>query len=253
MFRVKVVGTYIARSGVMEKEKVKKSYEIEGNIPTTYAALSIVKNKLLSPALAKKYPDYVAFLTYHITEIVPLDEQSRKRMKTDEVSFMDRKSLLDYIRDNGLASRTEYDQKTKTDIRLGVIPEYYPNLFRLREAVQFAKDDPYGYAKHFSLKEADLKMDLEMAACNPGLFQDDSAGAEGLIASTKLSHPAPVQELDSSKPHNPSKPHAAPVRPKASSPSVLAAKTAKRLEGFKQEEIADGQMGDLDTPDVGDL
>ncbi len=212
MFKVKVVGQYVARSGIMEKEKIKKNYEIEGNIPTLTAALSIVKNKLLGPALSAKYPDYVTFLTYHIVEITPLDAASVEQMAKAEINFMDRPTLLRFIKDNAL----------KVDAR------YYPNLFKLREAVQYAKDDPKGYATNFALHEPDLRLDLEMAQCNPNLFQPDAQA--GFIASVGSVPVAP---------------------PKASKPDVLAKKTGARLEGLKQDQIRDGEMGDI--PDAGDL
>ena len=212
LFKVKVVGQYVARSGIMEKEKIKKNYEIEGNIPTLTAALSIVKNKLLGPALSAKYPDYVTFLTYHIVEITPLDAASVEQMAKAEINFMDRPTLIRFIKDNAL----------KVDAR------YYPNLFKLREAVQYAKDDPKGYATNFALHEPDLRLDLEMAQCNPSLFQPDAQA--GFIASVGSVPVAP---------------------PKASSSTVLAKKTGDRLEGLKQDQIRDGEMGDI--PDAGDL
>jgi hypothetical protein len=212
-FKVKVVGTYVARSGIMEKEKIKKNYEIEGVIPSLVAALSIVKNKLLGPALARKYDDYVTYLTYSIVEITPLDAESQERMNKAEIGFMDRPTLIRFIKDNALSVR----------------PEYYPSLFKLREAVQYAHEDPKGYEKHFNIHEPDLRLDLEMASCNPELFPSSPFESRGtsLVGSVDL------------KP------------PKASSPKVLAKKTGDRLEGLKQDQIRDGEMGDL--PNDGDL
>ena len=244
MFRVKVTGEYVARSGVMDKEKIKKSYEIEGNIPSTYAALSVVKNKLLVPALTKKYPDFVTFLTYHIVEIIPLDAASIKEMKNQEVSFMDRETLLTFIRDNNIK----------------VQDEFYPDLFRLREAVQFAKEDPEGYAKHFKFREADLKMDLEMARCNPDLFQEGAANT-GLAASVKVQTQEPVFAPGEQRPSD-------AKAAKASKPEALAIKTENRLASMTADQMRDGDMGPMDTvpgendspagdipgaPDVGDL
>jgi len=206
MFHVKVVGQYVARSGVMEKEKVKKNYEIEGNIPTVTAALSVVKNKLLAPALAKKYPDYVTYLTYNIVEIVPLDEKSKASMRKVEISFMDRATIIDYVKDNALPVQVEY----------------YPNLFRLREAVQLAKEDPKGYKKQFALREPDLRLDLEMAQANPELFE--SGGANGFVASVGNT----------------------PAQPKASNSAQLAKKTDDRLAGLAAEQIRDGDMAPMD-------
>ena len=219
MFHVKVVGQYVARSGVMEKEKIKKNYEIEGNIPTLNCALSIVKNKLLAPALAKKYPDYVTFLTYHIVETVPLDEKAKSSMRQAEISFMDRATIIRYIKDNAL----------------GVDARYYPNLFRLREAVQMAKEDPEGYKKQFALREPDLRLDIEMAEANPELFNSGESG--GFVASITN----------------------VPEAPKASKPGQFAKKIEDRLAGLAAEQTKDGDMGpmdDISKPtdlEVGDL
>lgn len=221
MFKVRVVGTYVARSGVMEKEKIKKNYEIEGNIPTITSALSIVKNKLLGPALSKKYPDYVTFLTYHIIEIEPLDAKSAEKLTKVEVQYMSRSALVRYIKDNAL----------------GVNPSYYPSLFKLREAVQYAKEDPKGYAKHFALREPDLRLDLEMAKCNPDLFQN-----EGMAASVSIPAPKVTSEA---------------ARPKVSDADALAVKTEDRLNGLRADQIRDGEMGSIDESvedfDAGEL
>lgn len=212
MFKVTVVGNYIARSKVMEKEKIQKPYEITGNIPTLYAALSIVKNKLLGPALAAKYPDYVTFLTYHIVKIEPLDEESKTQLGKMEINFMDRDALLKYIKENALP----------------VDARYYPDLFKLREAVQYAKEDPKGYSAQFALREPDLRLDLEMAQCNPELFKDRDSSSTGFVASISI----PAEKL------------------KASSAPLLAKKTDDRLAGLKADQIRDGEMAELD---IGDL
>lgn len=215
MFRVRVVGQYVARSGVMDKEKVKRNYEVEGNIPTLRAALSVVKNKLLGPALSKKYPDYVTFLTYHIVEITPLDARSKEEMGKTEVQFMGREALLSHIK----------------ELALPVKAEYYPDLFKLREAVQLAKDDPKAYEKQFALREADLRLDLEMAACNPDLFAE--SGSSGFVASVSV----PTSKV------------------KVSPPEKLAKNTGDRLAGLKADQIRDGEMGALDVEslEAGDL
>lgn len=234
MFRVKVVGTYIARSGVMEKEKVKKNYEIEGKIPTTVAALSIVKNKLLGPALAAKYDDYVTFLTYNITEIEPLDEASKTQMDKTEVLFMNREALLNFIKAHNVGACTFEVEKGKEKDFPQLNPTYYPSLFKLREAVQFAKDDPRGYQKHFAIHEADLRLDIEMATCNPELF--NSSDPENFIATVSNVPPAVL------------------VPAKASKPEVLVKKTDDRVSGLTAEMIKDGDLAPLDqAPDVGDL
>jgi hypothetical protein len=206
MFKVKVQGEYVARSGNSSKEKIKKRYEIEGKIPTINAALSVVKNKLLGPALAKKYPDYVIFLTYHIVEITPLDASAEQQMTKAEVSFMDRPTLIRYIKENALP----------------VDAAYYPDLFKLREAVQYAKDDAEGYVKHFNAHKEDLAMDIAVQQANPDLF-DEAPSTKDFVASVSNAK-----------------------KPKASSPSDLKIKTEDRIAGLKHEQMRDGEIGPMD-------
>lgn len=232
MFKVKVVGDYVARSGIMDKEKIKKSYVIEGNIPTLIAPLSVVKNKLLGPALAAKYNDYVTFLTYHIIEITPLTPEAKTQMTKAEVSFMDRESLIKYVKDNNIGACSFEVEKGKTQTFPRLDPRYYPNLFKLREAVEQAKEDPIGYQKHFLIHEADLRLDLEVAQCNPELFNPQEES--GLIASVGQIPPAP----------------------KASSPKALAKKTGDRLKGLAHDQARDGEIALLDeqpSDEVDDL
>ena len=215
MFKVKVVGDYVARSGVMEKEKIKRPYEIEGVIPTAIAALSVVKNKLLGPALAKKYTDYVTFLTYHIVSITPMNKKAEDELATIEINYMDRPSLLKYIKINNVGRAV--DEKSGTVLLKQLVPEYYPDLFKLREAVQHAVEDPLGYAKHFLLREADLRLDLEMAKCNPDLFQGEDGG---FIAS--------VSNI--------------PEAPKALSAQAHRKNTGDRLSGLKADMVRENEL-----------
>ena len=237
MFRVKVTGEYIARSPVSEKEKIKKTYEIEGNIPTVYAALSVVKNKLLVPALTRKYPDYVSYLTHHIVEMVPLDEKSVAEMGRAEISFMNREQLIRYVKDNAIgACRIEVSKGEFRDFP-NLDARYYPDLFKLREAVKLAKEDPVGYQKQFILRQPDLLLDLEMAECNPELFpEQETPQSAGLRATVSLPDRADLS--DSSK---------------ASSVPALAKKTGDRLKGLQADQVRDGEMGVLDGPKAGDL
>jgi hypothetical protein len=218
MFKVKVVGDYIARSPVSDKEKIRKQYEVEGNIPSLVGALSVVKNKLLAPLLAAKYKDYVSYLTYNIVQITPLDVESQRQMGKSEVTFMNREQLLAYIRDNALP----------------VDAKYYPNLFRLREAVQLAKEDPEGYKKQFALREPELRLDLEVAACNPGLYPSDA------FTETPMGMIPPT---------------AVPPQPKskASFDKVLREKTDARLNGLAADMTRDGELGPMDAQEEPDL
>jgi len=204
-YKVKVTGQYIARSPHSEKEKIKKNYEVEGVIPSLASALSVVKNKLLGPALAKKYPDYVAFLTHHIINITPLDETSRERMTKTEIAFMNRETLLRYIKENALP----------------VDAAFYPDVLKLREAVQDAKEDPEGYQKRFALKKDDLVLDMQMQALNADLFED-TPKPDAVVLSALADAPRPKKTKED-----------------------ISRQTTDRLKGLKADMIRDGELTDL--------
>lgn len=223
MFRVKIQGFYVARSGTMDKERIKKAYEIEGNIPTIRAALSIVKNKLLAPALSKKYPDYVTYLTYHIVEITPLDEKSQAELGKAEIAFMDRPTLIKYCKENAIGVfHADKEEDQEFDNPKGLDARYFPDLFKLREAVEHAKEDAKGFSKWFFTHKDDLEMDLQMAAANPDLFHVKQD--EGFIASIK--------------------PGA--VKTKALPANAHAKNTGDRLGGLTADMKRDGEMVDAD-------
>lgn len=208
MFKIKCEGLYIARSPHSEKEKIRKPYQIEGNIPSLNSALSVVKNKLLGPALAKKYSDYVYFLTHHITEITPLDLSAQEEMARAEVQFMDRPTLLRFIKDNALP----------------VDANFFPELHLLREAVQEAKDDPEGFKKRFELKKPDLILSAQIAKANPDLFSTPSQTVTSVAESPILA-----------------------TKPKRTA-ETLAKNTGDRLKGFAADLTRDGEMGPMDVP-----
>lgn len=210
MYKVKVQGTYIARSPLSDKERIIRSYEVDGVIPTAVAALSIVKNKLLGPALSKKYTDYITFRTYNIIELTPMDEKSKAELAKIEIAYMDRPTLLKLIKDEALV----------------VKPEYYPDLFKLREAVKFAKEDPVGYEKHFALHEQELRLDIEMARLNPTLFAN-VGDAPDVIGKADFAN----------------------KKAKASSADDLDIKTENRLTGLKSDLIRDGELAN-EEPDL---
>ena len=238
-YRVKVVGTYFARSGESGKEKISKNYELEANIPSLDSALSIVKNKILTPVLSKKYSDYIMYRTYHITEIVPLDEKSRLAMRRVEIQYMDWDSLLDYIQDNALP----------------VDPRYYPDLFKLRVAVQEAKEDPEGYVKRLEGKKDDLELDLEISRLNPDLYAKKQnppkpsasiASGSSKPTSRKVKDhpkPIPVSEDISSTPKKIKKPL---------TKKRVEQQTKERVEGLRQDMIKEGEHSYTTIPDVMD-
>ena len=214
-FKVKVVGEYYARSEVLGEKRVVKQYEFEANIPSLNAALSTVKNKLLTPVLSKKHADYIMYRTYHITEITPLDEASKAQMKKVEIAYMDRASLVDYIQENHLP----------VDSRL------YPDLFKLRVAVQEAKTDPDAYLKKLELRRADLEMELKISELNPGLHDQPETPASVSIANK------------SDKEVTPETP---PQTKKQITPAKINAQAEERVAGLNKDMIDTGEHAPLD-------
>lgn len=228
MFKVKVTGAYVARSGTMDKERIKKSYEIEGIIPTVRAALSVVKNKLLVPALSKKYPDYITYLTYHIVEITPLDAKSAEELGKAEIAFMDRPALIKYCKENAIGVfNAEKDEEKEYDNPRGLDARYFPDLFKLREAVEHAKEDAKGFSRWFYLHKEDLELDLQMAAANPELFH---------VKQSDVPFVASVSNVQ---------------KPKSLPRDAHAKNTGDRLGGLTADMKRDGEMGPID-PGVSD-
>lgn len=227
MFKVLVQGQYIARSGVMNNERIIKDYEIEGVIPTMTAALSIVKNKLLAPALAAKYADYITYRTYHIIEVTPITPEAQAEYDKKEIQYMSREALVQYVKQNRIGACEaevtvgvdERNKPIKKTVQYPVLDtRYYPDLGALRIAVQAAKEDPVGYQKHFESRKADLEMDLAVAAANPTLFKQKVDPTLSASIST-----------------NPKK--------KAPSAPSLAKQTTDRVQGLAAEQMRDGEIG----------
>lgn len=219
-FKVKIVGEYYARSKAIGGERIISFYEFEAVIPSLTCALSVVKNKLLTPILKKKHEDYIMYRTYHITQITPLDEKSRHQMRKVEVEYMDRLSLVDYITENVLP----------------VESRLYPDLFKLRIAVREAKDDVKGYLKKLELRKTDLEMDVEIASLNPGMNDQPETPASVSMAnvSTKETAPEGVDKPDLT-------------------PAGMAVKTTERVEGLRQSMIQTGEHGDSVKDQVDDI
>ncbi len=216
-FEVELTGEYVARSGVMGKERVLKNYRIKCVVPSTDKVLSVIKNKILGPKLKKEYDDYVLFRTYHILSIKPLSEEDKFSADLSNIRYMDRENLVRLVQKNAL----------------GVPVDLYPSLFKLREAVQFASTDPKGYQKHLDIHRADLEMDVEVAKLNPELQKDDSET---------------YQTPEGSQPSQPQKP-AEPREKKNLSQSHIEKQTEDRVSGFEGDMKKDGELGELDEPE----
>jgi hypothetical protein len=208
-FRVKVVGTYYARSQNIGKEKIVKDYEFEAVIPSMVCALNTVKNKLLVPVLKKMHKDFIMYQTYHIVEFHPLNEKAKAQMKKIEIQYMDRKTLVEFITENALP----------------VESRLYPDLFKLRIAVQDAKTDPDNYLKKLDLRREDLEMDLELSNLNPGLHDSAETPASVSVANDSAKESAPKKDL---------------------SASGLEKKATDRVEGLNRDMMRMGEHGPMD-------
>ena len=177
-FEITTEGKYFARSGVMEGERILKDYKIVCRLPSMKAALSVIKNKVLTAGLKKKYADYIAYQTHVITKVTPLDDESAKDLSKAEVSYMDRSALLSFIKEYALP----------------VAAKYYPGLAALREAVSFCKEDKKGYLKKFELRKDDLAADIEVARMNPEIFAKENEEETEEIIPEEAVAPAPKQK-----------------------------------------------------------
>ena len=212
-FEVEVTGEYVARSGVMGKERILKNYKIKCVVPSTDKVLSVIKNKILGPKLKQDYPDYVLFRTYHILSITPLSPEDGFSADLNNIRYMGREDLVRLVKNNAL----------------GVPVQLYPSLFKLREAVLFASNDPKGYAKQLSLHREDLELDVEVAKLNPELQEKES---ETYHAPDMAKAPEPRELQPSNRP---------PI-----SNARIAKQTEDRITGLGQDMKKDGELGEMD-------
>ena len=220
-FQVTVEGDYHASSNVPGKGNVIKKYKIVAVIPTMYKALSTIKNKVLSAAISKQHPDYVMYRTYHVTKIHPTDAKSKKYMSKMEIKYMDREALLEFI----------------TEHNLPVEEHLYPSLFKLREAVQAAKEDPEKYIEKLELNRESLEMDLTIASLNPELYEETSE------------HDLSAEDIINNKPKIPKT-----SRPKRNlSDEAINKKAEDRVAGLRHDMIKSDEHRQTADEEIEDL
>lgn len=163
-YKVTVEGEYYAHT---PSGQIIKRYEVDVNLPKltddegNSVALYQIKNYLLAPLLRKKYEDYSDFRTHEITNVVDLQDPDET---PDDISHMSRKQLTKLI------ERKNYP----------IHAEIFNTVTDLRQAIIDYKDDPDSYKKREeNKKHANTRMmeeaatRSELAALNPGLFEDD--------------------------------------------------------------------------------
>jgi hypothetical protein len=214
-FEVEVTGQYIARSGVMGKERILKDYKMKCVVPSTDAVLSVIKNKILGPKLKQQHEDYLMFRTYHILSITPLSKEDGFSADLNNIRYMSRPDLERLVKANAL----------------GVPTQLYPSLFKLRDAVLFASNDPKGYAKHLGIHREDLEMDKQVAEMNPELQEKDSE-----VYANTAGKKVGLKDMPQSS-----------GRPSISNDQIEK-QTEDRVAGLGADMKKDGEMGDMDEP-----
>ncbi len=92
-YRVDVRGEYFANNPE-GKGKIKRNYELSFNVAKAEGALSVIKAKLLLPALKKKHPDAVRHRTCYVVRVTP---RSAGTPKSNNLAYMDREQLEQYV------------------------------------------------------------------------------------------------------------------------------------------------------------
>ena len=152
-YAIKTRGLYFANNPE-GKGKVKKPYEVVINVASLAAAKSIIKNKLLLPALKKKYPDAVRHRTLHIVSAVPLTADTPA---PDSLDYLTRAQLDGYAR------------QSKVPVDLSAYAPNDPGTTALRAALIDHRQNPKGFAEREALRAKERLADAELQALNPDL------------------------------------------------------------------------------------
>lgn len=152
-YAVKVRGFYFANNPE-GKGKVKKPYELVVNVAQLEAAGSTIKNKLLLPALKRKFPDAVRHRTFHIVSATPL---SPEMAPVDSLQYMSREALESFAR----SSRVPVDLKAFAAGDVGTT--------QLRQSLIDFRQNPKDFAAREAERTKARLADAELSALNPDL------------------------------------------------------------------------------------
>ncbi len=148
-YRVLVKGEYLAQSADSRK-KIKKSYQHEFVLPSLDAALSIIRKKLLEPALRRKHSDFIAIYTNKIVDARPL---SAETPESNNLAYMNRPALEAHVKN------------VKAPIDLSA----YPDVTDLREAIIDYTQTPKGFEVREAARQKERNADAELRALNPDI------------------------------------------------------------------------------------
>lgn len=153
-FLITVEGQYysVYMDGDGHQQKKIRNYKIQVKLPSMDAALSVIRNHLLDPALKKKYPDYTRYRTHIVKRVASLDGGH-----VSNIRYMGAKQLIQYIQANGLPIDTEIITDTQ----------------ELREAISRYEDNPDQYEKWFAKISDERKTKQMLSALNPELFDEE--------------------------------------------------------------------------------
>jgi hypothetical protein len=171
-YRVDVRGDYYAPNPD-GKGKIKKPYDLSFNVPRAEGAPSVIKNKLLLPALRRKHPEATRHRTFRVVRIVPRDPS--KTAKSNNLAYMDRDQLEQYVVfarvPVDVASYPKTDEGT-LDLRESIIDFVQnPDPVRLDEKGKNTVNpgDPGTFLARERERQAERQGDRELADLNPDL------------------------------------------------------------------------------------
>lgn len=156
-YAVKVRGLYFANNP-NGKGKVKLPYEVSINVAQLDGAKSTIKNKLLLPALKRKYADAVRHRTFHVVSAKALTPDTPA---PDSLDYLERPALEQYAR------------QVKVPIDLSAYSPSDAGTTGLREALIDHRQNPKGFSEREAERAKKRREDAELAALNPDLVVGD--------------------------------------------------------------------------------
>jgi len=153
VFILTVQGQYYATQSGGGKGRAQ--YTIDVRLPASMMdrPLSIIKNKILDVALAKKYDNYAGYRTYEIKKVVAPDEASSRFLT---VGLMSRDQLIKYV----YAEALDFD------------PTKFRKAVDLRKAITDFNDNPELFKKRYIKMAADMDVVNEVLDLNVDIMGD---------------------------------------------------------------------------------
>lgn len=158
-------GEYYTGSKGDVQEQIKE-YEIQIVFPgVTDKALSLFKTDVVRThgymykAMLQRYPDFKAIRTHVIQDVTDL---SGAEIKTNNIASMNRKQLAAYITEN----------------ELGINPDVYGDIARLRCAIEQAEADPKGFEEVYKADLEAYEFNKELVGLNPPIEEKKNENDE---------------------------------------------------------------------------